>query len=92
MKVKVHVKRGEGAKKPAQFQSVDIYTDFIKLGSFLKFVNAVETGGQAKDLIEEGRVEVNGEVCTARGKKLFVGDKVSVLGENYILVGNTDVY
>ena len=43
----------------------------------------VDTGGQAKVLIQEGRVQVNGEVCTMRGKKLTPGDTVSLLGESF---------
>ncbi len=42
----------------------------------LKYAAAVGTGGEAKLVISEGMVEVNGEVCTMRGKKLHAGDKV----------------
>lgn len=55
---------------------VTIHTEFIKLDAFLKFTGAVETGGVAKELIQAGLVKVNGEVCTARGKKLVGGDVV----------------
>ena len=51
-----------------------IHTEFIKLGDLLKFAGMVETGGEAKLLIQEGHVQVNGEVCTMRGKKLRGGD------------------
>ena len=53
-----------------------IHTEFIKLGDLLKFAGMVETGGEAKLLIQEGHVQVNGEVCTMRGKKLRDGDTV----------------
>lgn len=57
---------------------IKIKTDFIKLDSFLKFAGLTETGGIAKEVIAEGRIKVNGEVCTMRGKKLRAGDNVAV--------------
>ena len=51
---------------------------YIKLEQFLKLGNVADTGGMAKMMILDGIVEVNGEVCTMRGKKLHDGDKVSV--------------
>ena len=57
---------------------VEISTEFIKLDSFLKFAGLVETGGIAKEVIAEGRIAVNGEVCFMRGKKLRDNDKVTV--------------
>lgn len=57
---------------------IEISTEFIKLDSFLKFAGLVETGGIAKEIIAEGRIEVNGEVCTMRGKKLREGDIVRI--------------
>ena len=56
--------------------SILIHTDFIKLDAMLKFAGLVETGGEAKLLIQQGQVQVNGEVCTMRGKKIYPGDKV----------------
>lgn len=50
--------------------------DHIKLGQLLKAVNLVSTGSEAKLLINDGLVQVNGEICTMRGKKLCKGDKV----------------
>ena len=49
-------------------ETITIQTEFIKLDSFLKFCGAVSTGGEAKIAIAEGEVQVNGEVCTMRGK------------------------
>ena len=65
---------------------INIYTEFIKLDSFLKLAGIAGTGGHAKILIQEGEVLVNGEVCTMRGKKLFKGDKVSFEGETFKIV------
>ena len=55
-----------------------IDTEYIKLDSFLKAVNAVSSGGEAKILIAEGMVTVNGEQEVRRGRKLYPGDTVSM--------------
>lgn len=57
---------------------IQITTEFIKLDSLLKFANAVATGGEAKQIVQDGLVKVNGEVCTMRGKKIRPGDVVEV--------------
>ena len=56
---------------------ITIRPPFIKLDALLKFVGAAETGGQAKELVAAGKVTVNGEICTMRGKKIFPGDVVT---------------
>lgn len=61
-------------------EKILIHTEFIKLDSLLKLAGLVETGGEAKLLIQNGQVEVNGEVCTMRGKKLRGGDSVTLDG------------
>ena len=58
---------------------ITITTEFIKLQDLLKLANLVGTGGEAKIVIQEGEVCVNGEVCTMRGKKLHPGDEVTFL-------------
>ena len=63
--------------------TVSITTEFIKLDSLLKLANAVGSGGEAKILIQEGEVRVNGETCTMRGKKIRPGDDVVFQGEHY---------
>ncbi len=63
-----------------------INTDYIKLDQLLKLANVVPTGGQAKLMIGEGRVKVNGNVCLQRGKKIKKGDIISVEGCEDILV------
>ena len=62
---------------------VSITTEFIKLQDFLKFANACESGGMAKTFIQNGEVQVNGEVCTQRGKKLRPGDTVTFLNNTW---------
>lgn len=64
-----------------QQETIAIRTEFIKLDQFLKFAGAAETGGHAKELVFDGMVLVNGEVCTMRGKKLRPGDIVVVDGQ-----------
>lgn len=60
---------------------INLDTDFIKLDSLLKYANLVGTGGEAKILIQEGYVYVNGEVETRRGKKIHKGDTVELEGQ-----------
>lgn len=64
---------------------VSIGTEYIKLESALKLANAVPSGGQAKILIQDGAVTVNGEVCTMRGKKLYPGDQFEFMGQQYLI-------
>ena len=59
-------------------EKIKISTEFIKLDSFLKLSGMCETGGIAKELVQSGQVEVNGEICTMRGKKLRQGDVVCI--------------
>ena len=73
-------KKSDGSEQP-----IVIHTEFIKLESALKLVNAVPSGGQAKTLIQEGEAMVNGEVCTMRGKKLYPGDRVEFMGQKYLI-------
>jgi ribosome-associated protein len=62
----------------------------IKLDQFLKLAGVVETGGQAKHLILEGFVKVNGEVENRRGRKLHHGDRVEVEGEEMVVLVEPD--
>ncbi len=74
VKVRARIKRPEA-------EDIPITTETIKLDSFLKLANAVESGGAAKNLIAEEAVKVNSEVCTQRGKKLRPGDRVELEGQ-----------
>ena len=67
--MKITVKVAEKKRVP-----VKITTENIRLDAALKLSNAVSTGGQAKWIIQDNLVKVNGEICTSRGKKLFEGD------------------
>jgi ribosome-associated protein len=59
--------------------------NYIKLDQFLKHMQVVATGGQAKFLIQNGEVEVNDQVETRRGRKLVNGDQVTVMGQQWIV-------
>ncbi len=64
-------------------ETVTIKTEFIRLDAFLKFKGIAQTGGHAKALIQDAKIKVNGEICTARGKKIRNKDTVSVFGVDY---------
>ena len=70
-------------KKKDSGMKLEITTEYITLQDALKFANLVASGGEAKMLIQEGAVTVNGETCTMRGKKLRPGDKVEFAGERF---------
>ena len=72
-------------KKKDNSIRVEITTEFIKLQDAMKFANIVYSGGEAKTLIQEGEVTVNGEVCTMRGKKLYDGDHFGFNGDSYVI-------
>lgn len=55
--------------------------EFIKLGQAVKAAGLVESGVEAKEVIQEGQVSVNGEVDTRRGRKLYAGDVAEYNGE-----------
>lgn len=63
-------------------QTVKIKDEYIKLGQVLKLARFVSSGVEAKEVILDGQVKVNGEVCLMRGKKIVAGDEVSFDGKN----------
>ena len=73
-------------KKKDNAIPVAISTEFIKLQDAMKYANIVYSGGEAKTLILEEQVQVNGEVCTMRGKKLRDGDKFEFAGQKFVIV------
>ncbi len=66
-------------------EKINIDTEYIKLDQLLKFANAVEGGGMAKNVILDGLVKVNGEVVLQRGKKLREGDVIEFNNEKYLI-------
>ncbi len=76
-------------KKTAVVETpVSITTEYIKLQDAMKYANIVYSGGEAKQLILDEQVLVNGEVCTMRGKKLRGGDRFTFMGQTYLICGN----
>ncbi|HCC35889.1 MAG TPA: RNA-binding protein [Ruminococcaceae bacterium] len=67
-------------------REVKITTEYIRLDAFLKLCGAVGTGGQAKIIIAQGEIAVNGEICTQRGRKLRPEDTVSTENEAYRVI------
>lgn len=65
---------------PDPIDDVPIGGDGIRLGQFLKFADLIDTGGDAKEMIADGSVSVNGEVERRRGRQLHEGDLVTCQG------------
>ncbi len=61
--------------------TIEITTEYIKLQDLLKIAGLTYTGGEAKVMVQEGLVTVNGEVCTMRGRKIRPGDTVEFEGK-----------
>lgn len=70
-------------------ERIAIHTPFIKLDALLKFSAMTGTGGEAKTVISDGLVGVNGETCLQRGRKIYPGDIVSFCGEEIFVEGQT---
>ncbi len=68
-----------------ELKNISIKENFIRLDSALKLAGFVSTGGHAKMVIQNGEVKVNGETCTARGKKLYSGDTAEFDGLGLII-------
>lgn len=70
--------------------TIEITTEYIKLQDLLKLAGLTYTGGEAKVMVQEGLVKVNGVVCTMRGKKIRPGDRVEFEGKTLeVRYGNT---
>ena len=67
--------------KGATMETIKLRDEFITLGQALKAAGLVESGVEAKEVIQDGQVSVNGEIDTRRGRKLYGGDVVSFGGE-----------
>ena len=66
-------------------EKVKISTEFIKLDQFLKWLAIVDSGSQAKQVILDGRVKVNDEVETRRGRKIYPEYKVKIFDKIYVV-------
>ena len=70
---------------PKVLKEVYITTEFIRLDAALKLASVVGTGGQAKMLIEDEQIRVNGEICTQRGKKLRDGNAFAFENQEFLI-------
>lgn len=68
-----------------QTEKIAIKTEFIKIDQLLKFSGIADIGSEAKQMVLDGIVKVNGETCTMRGKKIRSGDNVEITGEDIII-------
>lgn len=84
MIIKLKVKNREVNKVP-------IHTEFIKLDALLKLASVCQTGGEAKNVIQDGLVFVNDSVCLQRGKKIYPGDTVKYNGEKFTVTLSGEV-
>ena len=66
-------------------ENVKISTEFIKLDQFLKWLAVVDSGSQAKQVILDGKVKVNDEVETRRGRKIYPEYKVEIFDRIYVV-------
>lgn len=67
-------------------ENIEIRSEFIKLDQFLKWAGVVGMGSEAKDIILDGEIKVNGEVEERRGRKLYPDDVVEVFGKKYKVI------
>lgn len=68
-----------------EIKRLSVKEEYIRLDSALKLAGITSTGGHAKMIIQNGEVKVNGEICTARGKKLRKGDSVTAPGGSLVI-------
>lgn len=73
-------------QKEEVMETIVLRDEFIKLGQVLKAGNLVSSGVEAKIVVQNGEVLVNGEICTMRGKKLYDGDQVTFQGNSIRIV------
>lgn len=64
-------------------EKIEIYTEYITLGQLLKIANIISSGGEAKFFLSENYAIINGVEDNRRGRKLYKGDKVIILGKEY---------
>lgn len=74
-------------KEDIGVKAIEISDDFIKLGQLLKLADMVSSGVEAKIVIQNGEVKVNGEVDTRRGKKIYPQDVVEYQGKQVTVIG-----
>jgi ribosome-associated protein len=69
---------------------VKISSEYITLAQFLKKVNIISSGGEAKIFLSSEQVYVNGQRDERRGRKLYAGDTIQIFGKKYTIKGSID--
>jgi S4 domain protein YaaA len=69
-------------------KEIKIHTNYITLGQFLKHISIVSSGGEVKYFLKNNQVLINEEIDDRRGRKIYPGDKVIILGKEYIISHN----
>lgn len=64
---------------------VEIRDEFITLGQLIKVVNLVSSGGETKSFLLKEKIEINGELDSRRGRKLYRKDHIIIQGKEYVL-------
>ena len=64
-------------------ENISIKDEYVTLGQFLKIANIISTGGEAKLFLSSNEVFINGESDNRRGRKLYKGDNLEILGVKY---------
>ena len=68
-----------------KIKEIKIDSEFITLGQFLKFADVISTGGEAKAFLSQNDIYINDELDVRRGRKLRSGDRITILGESYLI-------
>lgn len=78
------------SENPAAVRVIEVRAEPIELSKFLKLAGATESGGEAKQIVNDGGVAVNGEVETRKGRKLRAGDRVSCGDDTFLVAMAND--
>lgn len=69
-------------------EKIKIKTEYITLGQFLKFVNIIGDGSEAKYYLASNKVFVNNELENRRGRKLYPGMTIDIAGKKYLIINH----
>lgn len=67
-------------------KEIFIKTEYIKLGQFVKYINLISNGSDIKIFLSQNQIIVNGEIENRRGRKIYNGDQVEILGLTYVVI------
>lgn len=67
-------------------KEIFIKTEYIKLGQFVKYINLISNGSDIKIFLSQNEIIINGEIENRRGRKIYNGDQVEILGLTYVVI------